>query len=190
MTKLNATAVQNLIALADGKPIFRDAEAIGSPYNLADPGKFDAAVCLSKKKRDRFWSRVETFKDIEDRCRQRRGRGWLYRYLGAIFRFRDRLKRWQKHELLRYCVEHRLCLQHRGAYDEFRVLIEITSRADHKSRSRWAQALRYAYDQREEWQGDKTLKRFFVDNGGVAGCARKIANPRKKKRPRTVRYWA
>mgnify|MGYP000902682506 CR=1 FL=1 len=138
MTRLKQTEVEKVIALADGRRMIRNAKA------MTGHNKSDASSHAGKKKRDAFWRRLENFKDIEDRCRQRRGRSWLYRYLSAVFRFRDHLKSWQERELVLCCANQNP--QHRGGYDEFRILIDITSKADRKSRSRWTQALRYAYD--------------------------------------------
>lgn len=190
MTQLKATAGKNVIALIDEKPSVLDAEAIGSLCGPFDRDKSDTSGSPGKKERIAFWSRIEELRGFEDRCRQRRGRGWFYRYLNAIFRFRDDLKSWQERELFKYCRYH-LRPKRRNAYDEFRILIELTSTADHKSLSRWAQALRYAFANRDDWEFDKTLKKFFDENGGVSGCARKQARPRKKKKPnKQVRYWA
>jgi hypothetical protein len=190
MARLKTTTVEKFIALADGAPFCRSAKATGMSPGATDHNRIDAAAYSGKRKRDRFWKQVEDFKSIEDRCRQRRGRSWLYRYLNAIFRFHERLKPWQERELVGYFRHHYRLPQGRSGHDVLRILIDLTSRADHKSRSRWAQALRYTYDHRDEWQADKSLRRFFADNGGVAGCAKKIAKPKKKKRSRPIRYWA
>src|SRR5271165_5612303 len=53
-----------------------------------------------------------------------------------------------------------------------RVIIDATSTADNKTKSRWSRALRYAWRERKTW---KDLKRFLRENGGPAGCADKFA---------------
>lgn len=185
----NTVEIQALIASRDYRSNYRNRGAgssVSGSRNL--PGSTRRHGL--EKNTETFWKvDIGRLKTIEIRCRLRGGRGGLYRYLTAVFRFHERLKRWQKRELRRYCIQY-AHPQHKRAYDEFRILIDATSNADNKTRSRWAQALRYAFNRREEWRSEKTLKRFFMDNGGVAGCARVIAKPRKKRVARPVRYWA
>ena len=58
-----------------------------------------------------------------------------------------------------------------------RVIIDATSTADNKTRSRWTSALRYAWRERKIWTD---LASFLRKNGGPAGCADQFAaiNPR------------
>jgi hypothetical protein len=58
------------------------------------------------------------------------------------------------------------------------VIIDATSTADNKTKSRCTRALRYARE-RKTW---KDLGAFLRDNGGPAGCAAQFAaiNPRGK----------
>ncbi|MCX7310297.1 MAG: hypothetical protein NTV56_00870 [Alphaproteobacteria bacterium] len=60
-----------------------------------------------------------------------------------------------------------------------RTIIDATSSADRKSKSRWTQALRYAWRQRSKWQ-DLTM--CLQANGGIAGCADKWADIQAEKR--------
>jgi hypothetical protein len=53
-----------------------------------------------------------------------------------------------------------------------RIIIDATSRADKKTKSRWTRALRYAWHERREW---KHLATFFEEFGGPAGCAARFA---------------
>jgi hypothetical protein len=65
------------------------------------------------------------------------------------------------------------------------VIIDATSTADIKTRSRWTRALKYAWHQRK---ASKDLRTFLRENGGPAGCADQFAaiNPRGKYPGRIV----
>jgi hypothetical protein len=54
-----------------------------------------------------------------------------------------------------------------------RTIIDATSTADRKSKSRWTQALRFAWRERSNW---KDLTDCLRANGGIAGCADKWAD--------------
>jgi hypothetical protein len=59
-------------------------------------------------------------------------------------------------------------------YEVIRTIIEATtSSTDQKSKSRWTQALLFAWRERSKW---KSLDQCLRANDGVAGCARKLAN--------------
>ena len=60
-----------------------------------------------------------------------------------------------------------------------RTIIDATSSADRKSRSRWAPALKFAWRERSEW---KTFEQCLRANGGVAGCASKWADIQTENR--------
>jgi hypothetical protein len=54
-----------------------------------------------------------------------------------------------------------------------RTIIDASSSADRRSKSRWTQGLRYVYRKRKRWGN---FQRFLTDNGGIAGCASKLAD--------------
>jgi len=60
-----------------------------------------------------------------------------------------------------------------------RVIIDATSSADNKTKSRWTRALRYAWYKRKTW---RDLKTFLRENGGPAGCAEQFAAVHPKAR--------
>jgi hypothetical protein len=64
-------------------------------------------------------------------------------------------------------------LQDRIGRHPIRTLIDATSKADRRSKSRWTQALRYAWRERGKWS---SLTRCLNANGGIAGCASKWAD--------------
>jgi hypothetical protein len=53
-----------------------------------------------------------------------------------------------------------------------RMIIDASSGADNKTKSRWTRALRYAWRERREW---KHLTTFLQEHGGPAGCAARFA---------------
>jgi hypothetical protein len=61
--------------------------------------------------------------------------------------------------------------QRKGIH-QIRMIIDATSRADNKTKSRWTRALRYAWHERREW---KRLATFFEEHGGPTGCAARFA---------------
>ena len=56
----------------------------------------------------------------------------------------------------------------------FNVILAATANEPTRTKSRWAQALRYAWKYRER-RGKQSLADFFKKNGGVAGCATKYS---------------
>jgi hypothetical protein len=186
--KINTTALKKLVALADGKSIFRDPKLISKIYGLK---YYEDEYPPGREKREAFWARVERLKNLEHRHRRRhRGNCWLHRYLEELFRFYTELEGWQRRDLLWFYVPYHAVVQHERHYDAIRVLIDISSASDAKSRSRWAQALRFASRRRDSWEAKQTLPEFFKKNGGVSGCALKMASPRKIKRQQEPRIWA
>jgi hypothetical protein len=61
-----------------------------------------------------------------------------------------------------------------------RVILDASSTADIKIRSRWTRALKYAWRERKTWTD---LISFLRENGRPAGCARQFAAIRKKDQP-------
>jgi hypothetical protein len=62
-----------------------------------------------------------------------------------------------------------------------KLIVDSSCTADHKTRSRWGQALKYVWRRRKRrtMSRDK-LSAFLHCNGGVVGCAAKSADPRMK----------
>jgi hypothetical protein len=59
-----------------------------------------------------------------------------------------------------------------------RVVIDATCKQDRQTKSRWAQALEYAVARGAR---GNAFKKFLKENGGVFGCATKMAALRKRK---------
>jgi hypothetical protein len=62
-----------------------------------------------------------------------------------------------------------------------KLMIDASCAADHKTRSRWGQALRYVWRRRKRKRVSRVDFRDFLHcNGGVVGCAAKSAIPKMK----------
>lgn len=70
-------------------------------------------------------------------------------------------------------------LRERTGRHPLRTVIEATSKADRRSKSRWTQALRFAWRERSKW---RNLEKCLRANGGIAGCASKWADQQSWKR--------
>lgn len=115
----------------------------------------------------------------------------FYSYLAEVLEYHRQLE--TSGELLRI---RDLLLTRRDframSSDPLRVLIDATSKAGPKTKSRWTRALQFAVDKRSEWHGVMTERQFFKMHGGIAGCARKIAVKRArwwKKKGEFLRDW-
>src|SRR5450759_5252212 len=97
----------------------------------------------------------------------------LYRYLRDVYELylELRLKRNAKKSTRRIAKICKLSTQRKS--HPIRILIEASAGPeDARQKSRWTQALKYAYGWR---QSAEKLKWFFKVNGGIAGSARKSA---------------
>ena len=61
----------------------------------------------------------------------------------------------------------------------FRAIIDAVSRANRRTKSRWVRALRFAWLERQQYDG---LDSCLRDNGGIAGCADRWATLRAGER--------
>ena len=60
-----------------------------------------------------------------------------------------------------------------------RIIIDATTTADRRAKSRWCRDLRFAWRERSRW---KDLTECLRANGGVAGCAEKFADMQAEMR--------
>jgi hypothetical protein len=97
----------------------------------------------------------------------------LYRYLRDVYELylELRFKRSARKATRRIAKLFKLSIQRKS--HPIRILIEASAGPeDARQKSRWTQALKYAYG----WQQPANrLKWFFQTNGGIAGTARKSA---------------
>jgi len=96
----------------------------------------------------------------------------FYDYLAAVYNLHRRLRRRKaaKKAACRIAALYNLSL--RKDVHPMRAIIDASSDADRKTRSRWMRALRYAWQERHTWED---FRGFLRDHGGVAGCARDFA---------------
>jgi len=124
----------------------------------------------------------------ERECFRRRRRFAFFEYLESVLDYAADLDRKGSLKATAQRIA-RIVGQRRRKTDPLKVIIDASSAADRKTRSRWGRALRCAFDRREGWRGKMTLAQFFRKNGGVSGCARKVAK-RRFHRPREImRDW-
>ena len=105
-----------------------------------------------------------------------RRRVWLHGYLTDVFRIflEFKSRRFAKSATRRMAKIFNLPIGIKS--HPVRILIEASAgREDSRAKSRWTQALRYAYKCRV---ATRELDGFFKLNKGVAGCASKFATPR------------
>lgn len=181
-----ATVAEKLVASSDDGVFVRDISVINRCLGALHPQSIGATSELKQI----FWRRIDALMNIERDCFSRRDRFWFYHYLSAVYKFYREMSEYERSTLGLYFLKRYLRPQCMADYDIFYILLDITSQADQKTKSRWRQALRYAYTKRKGWRRKMTLREFFRNNGGVAGCARKSAIPRKKSRTKSApRYW-
>ena len=127
---------------------------------------------------------IKGLRRIEEACfGPRHKKTDFYRYLRAVLkqylRWKDdNVEKKIKGELSDlYPKRVKIC---RGTHT-IRSIIDASSKQDEQTRSRWTLALEYAVVKRAEV--DKIgLAAFCAQNGGVAGCARKMAAIRRKRK--------
>jgi hypothetical protein len=107
----------------------------------------------------------------------RHGKTDFYGYLKAVYNVRD----WTDAAGSRRSAKDVAALCHVGARKNkspIRTIIDATSIQNRQVKSEWAQALEYAIANKVRGNRFKT---FVKENGGVAGCAKKMAALRKRK---------
>jgi hypothetical protein len=116
---------------------------------------------------------ILALKKLEHQCFASRRRFGFYRYLAVVYGL-FRLRRSGEIESAARRIADLFNLTTRkGTHTHpIRVIIDASSQADHKSKSRWTQALRFAWRERERWSD---LETFLRRNGGPAGCASQFA---------------
>jgi hypothetical protein len=62
-----------------------------------------------------------------------------------------------------------------------KLIVDASCTADHKTRSRWGQALRYVWRRRKrKISSGQEFNEFLHCHGGVVGCAARFAKPKTK----------
>jgi len=120
---------------------------------------------------------IDGLRNLERNCFASRSRFAFYDYLAAVFEFYVQLRRRNRAKPLAKRIAKLFGLRKSNRTHPIRTIIDATSTADLKTRSRWSRALRYAWRERKTW---KDFASFLRENGGPAGCADQFAasNPR------------
>jgi hypothetical protein len=130
---------------------------------------------------------IDGLRNLERNCFASRSRFAFYDYLAAVFEFYVQLRRRNRAKPLAKRIAKLFGLRKQNGTHPIRVIIDATSTADLKTRSRWTRALKYAWRERKTWTD---LISFLRENGGPAGCARQFAAIRKKEQPFIVYRYA
>jgi len=120
---------------------------------------------------------IDGLRRLERKCFASRSRFAFYDYLAAVIELYVQLRRTKQAKGAANRIAKLCGFRSQKRTHPIRVIIDATSTADNKTKSRWTRALRYAWFKRKTW---RDLKTFLRENGGPAGCAEQFAaiNPR------------
>jgi hypothetical protein len=123
---------------------------------------------------------IEDLRGLERKCFASRSRFAFYDYLAAVFELYVQLRRRNQAKPSARRIAKLFGLRNQKHSHCITTIIDATSAADIKTKSRWSRALRYAWRERNTWAD---LTSFLRENGGPAGCARQFAAIRKNDQP-------
>jgi hypothetical protein len=126
---------------------------------------------------------IEDLIKLERKCFASRGRFAFYDYLAAALELYVQLRRRNEAKPTARRIAKLFGLRKSNRAHPIRTIIDATSTADLKTRSRWTRALKYAWRERKTW---KDFVSFLRENGGPAGCAEQFAAITKKDQPYIV----
>jgi hypothetical protein len=130
---------------------------------------------------------IDDLRELERKCFASRRRFAFYFYLAAVFELYVQLRRRNQAKPSARRIAKLSGVRKQNRTHPIRTIIDATSTADNKTRSRWSRALRYAWRERKTWTD---LDAFLRENGGPAGCARQFSAIRKKDQPYIVYRYA
>lgn len=113
----------------------------------------------------------------EEAFKPRHGKSDFHEYLKGVYNAWDWANPTESRRVGRI-VANSYKIPVRANKSPIRVVIDATCKQDRQTKSRWAQALEYAIAKRVP---RKRFETFLKENGGVGGCARKMAALRKRK---------
>jgi hypothetical protein len=122
---------------------------------------------------------IDDLRRLERKCFASRNRFAFYDYLAAVLELFVQLRRTKQAKKAATRIAKLFGLRNHKRTHPIRVIIDATSTADLKTRSRWTRALRYAWLKHKKWTG---LHAFLRENGGPAGCAEQFAAVHPKAR--------
>jgi hypothetical protein len=115
---------------------------------------------------------IDDLRRLERKSFASRRRFAFYDYLVAVFELYVQLRRTKQATKAAAFIAKLFQLRNQKRTHPIKVIIDATSTADNKMKSRWSRALRYAWRERKTW---KDLASFLRENGGPAGCADQFA---------------
>ena len=122
---------------------------------------------------------IDDLGKLERKCFASRSRFAFYEYLAAVFEVYVQLRQRNQAKRLARRIGKLFGLRKQNRTHPIRIIMDVSSTADIKTRSRWSRALRYAWRERKM---RRDLGSFLRENGGPAGCADQFAaiNPRER----------
>jgi hypothetical protein len=115
---------------------------------------------------------IDDLRELERNCFASRKAVPFYEYLAAVFELYVQLRRTKRAKRAATLIARLFGLRQQNRAHPIRTIIEATSAADIKTKSRWTRALKYAWQERKTWTN---LRSFLRENGGPAGCADQFA---------------
>jgi hypothetical protein len=122
---------------------------------------------------------IDDLRRLERKCFTSRSRFAFYDYLAAVIELYVQLRRTKQAKKAAARIAKLFGLRSQRRTHPIRVIIDATSTAEKKTKSRWSRALRYAWHKRRAWCN---LTIFLHENGGPAGCAEQFAAVHPKAR--------
>ena len=95
---------------------------------------------------------IDDLRELERKCFASRSRFAFYDYLAAVFELYVQLRRSNQAKPSARRIAKLFGLRKQNRTHPIRVIIDATSTADLKTRSRWTRALRYAWRERKTWR--------------------------------------
>jgi hypothetical protein len=120
---------------------------------------------------------LDRLRKFERKCFRSRKRFAFHRYLAEVLKLYEDLRADSSKRNVAMAICETVDRKATPCLHPIRALLDATSAADSKTKSRWTRALRFAWKTRRRW---KILDQCFRQYDGVAGCASQFAalNPR------------
>jgi hypothetical protein len=115
---------------------------------------------------------IAMLKELEGRCFTGRQRFAFYGYLAAVYELYERLRRNKEANKGARRISSLCGLPTNRSTHPIRTILDATSSADEKTKSRWTRALKFAWHERQRW---KNFEKVLRQHGGPAGCADQFA---------------
>ena len=130
---------------------------------------------------------IDDLRELERKCFASRSRFAFYDYLAAVFELYVQLRRRKQAKPSARRIAKLFGLRKQNRTHPIRVIIDATSTADIKTRSRWTRALKYAWRERKTW---KDLEIVPAGKRWACRVRRQFAAIKKKKQPVIVYRYA